>query len=97
MTESVKHTPGPWETEENSYGNEIDVYPVKDGPPPIGRWAEICTVKDYENDEEMRANARLIAAAPDLLEAAHNALAGGVPKEIAVALRLAISKAEGRS
>lgn len=65
----MSYTKGPWEIEENEYGDEIDVYPLKGGPPPIGRWAEICTVKDYESQDEMRGNARIIAASPDLLEA----------------------------
>lgn len=68
MSETVKHTPGPWLTEVNRYGDEIDVYPQRNGPPPVGRWAEICTVKDYDSQEEMEANAHLISAAPDLLK-----------------------------
>jgi len=93
-----KHTPGPWAMDEDKYGEEIDVYPLKDGPPPMGRWAEICTVKDYESQDEMRANARLIAAAPDLLEALKLACElleyGGFDME---KFHAAIAKAEGRS
>lgn len=67
----VKHTPGPWALDEHH--DDIDVYPVKDGPPKIGRWAEVCVVRDHY-EVEQRANARLIAAAPDLLSALKDAM-----------------------
>lgn len=56
-----EHTPGPWET--NTLYSKV-ITPTK----------EICDVSVNANEEgftydEWRANARLIAAAPDLLEA----------------------------
>lgn len=58
----MKHTPGPWTLE---YDYSL-VMPAKDGNHivtggPIG--------PDEASREEKRANARLIAAAPELLEA----------------------------
>ena len=56
-----KHTPGPWEqdTEDAEWGNSFVVN--------AGDWI-IAEMIDGE-DETRRANARLIAAAPDMLEA----------------------------
>lgn len=63
--QAVKHTPGPWRTDENNkiWGESV----CKDGPD-----CEMCknpvasTLADDPDMEE--ADARLIAAAPDLLE-----------------------------
>lgn len=66
MDSKTKHTAGPWAIEECR--GDFEVYPVKGGPPKLGRWAEVATVSgNYEAEDA--ANARLIAAAPDLLEA----------------------------
>jgi len=62
----AKHTPGPWLYREDK-GGGYEVFPYNGGPPEIGEWAEICTISEYNKDPE--ADARLIAAAPDLLEA----------------------------
>ena len=61
------HTPGPWELSyDNGSGRDIVASP---DPLPI------CTVKiSWVGHEQYRANARLIAAAPELLEAAQLAL-----------------------
>lgn len=63
----MKYTSGPWLIEECWDGEEFEIYPKKDGPPELGRWAEICTVKNYH--DSAKADAHLIAAAPDMLEA----------------------------
>lgn len=61
-----KHTPGPWTVDGNVIrGDEksngsVSVACILDVAYPYGRWA----------GESAQANARLIAAAPDLLEAA---------------------------
>jgi len=96
------HTPGPWTVEEGGDG-------------PGGYWIEavneaktICGRGDWPNrPAESLANASLIAAAPDLLEAARGALS--LVEELArgrmpdlhrygwgETLRSAIAKAEGR-
>lgn len=54
----TKHTHGVWV----SSGYRVDV-DVADG------LSGICEMSDWMSDEEMEANAKLIAAAPELLEA----------------------------
>lgn len=69
MTEKATHTPGNWSTSKGSLtgavwsGNELiaSVYP--NAPEDWDGRSE------FHRVDEMRANARLIAAAPDLLEA----------------------------
>ena len=57
-----KHTPGPWKV----YANEIavGVRPVASEPSDVALCSDMDTSRP---DEETMANARLIAAAPDLL------------------------------
>ena len=60
------HTRGPWEAGENPkgvYTNEVVVRPR--GEFPHGIWVADC---GPSSDKEVWANARLIAAAPDLVE-----------------------------
>jgi len=59
-------TPGPWLYREDK-GGGYEVFPYNGGAPEIGEWAEICTISEYNKDPE--ADARLIAAAPEVLEA----------------------------
>ena len=71
-----KHTPGPWtlETVQTSCGicHKIGPFPWKDG-----KQNHACIYADYPGtgpiEKELLANARLIAAAPDLLEACEKA------------------------
>ncbi|PWC57820.1 hypothetical protein TSH7_25070 [Azospirillum sp. TSH7] len=61
----LKHTSGPWEAGHNDkggYSNSMVVRPK--GEFPHGLWIADCGC----GDDESRANARLIAAAPDLLK-----------------------------
>lgn len=105
------HTKGPWRVEEGTtlvWGacNPDDLtnygmgYPVAECRiTPISSWA-----KGPDSDEG-EANARLIAAAPDLLEVAkrlasleHEDMGRAFPsREDIAAARAAIAKAEGRS
>jgi hypothetical protein len=64
---TFKHTPGPW----GAHNNEVFAGPFKRIKGGIsGFRAHICEMDDLDLDEdEVEANARLIAAAPDLLEA----------------------------
>lgn len=73
-TKESKHTPGPWFCTENdgSFVRHVDNNRIQIGS-PLDYIAEII---DYgggdgenQNDAEQEANARLIAAAPDMLEA----------------------------
>jgi len=64
MTQTAKHTPGPWAAIPPGKGdNENDLWEIHDG---YGRTA---TVYGLPDEPEIDANARLIAAAPDLLAA----------------------------
>ena len=72
MMAKAKHTPGPWWADfdgENTFdGVEIQ---------QVGRlhYVPVANVPvDYTDREEREANARLIAAAPDLLEALDEAI-----------------------
>ena len=68
----VKHTPGPWGVED-----PMDHCPTIVANPGAAvydwKWVATCEWPDEDNHDftagEVKANARLIAAAPDLLEA----------------------------
>ncbi len=83
------HTPGPWEIGQDGLGISVDA----DGVP-------VCMCDGPVEDNE--ANARLIAAAPDLLVAGQHILQVAwngtyAEQESALqSLRAAIAKAEGR-
>lgn len=63
------HTPGPWyatEQIDRIYEGNI----IRAGDPKTGTYVAIaCDFNRYDRDAEREANARLIAAAPDLLAA----------------------------
>ena len=106
----VNHTPGAWTFDNRSMTGAVwaekefiaSVYPNA----PEG-WDG---ASDYERVDEMRANARLIAASPDLLavakkshepyeglsEADIRSLYGAEEAALALALRTAIAKAGGQ-
>lgn len=60
-TEAVKHTPGPWKNRKGS------------GVISSGKWHKLATAHTTGTTGERDANARLIAAAPELLEACKQA------------------------
>jgi hypothetical protein len=61
-----KHTPGPWLFEPAPHG----AFDICKDPNSLGRYMVIATRGPHDvRAAEMHANARLIAAAPDLLEA----------------------------
>lgn len=78
-----KHTPGPWEI--------LSTLEICSGN------KDICELKGWMNEDQ--ANARLIAAAPDLLEALKLMVDtydnGGWPSSTLVIARAAIDKAKG--
>jgi len=80
-----KHTPGPWEVFESHTG------------PYVIDSAEQAAVCKLEWCLEAKANARLIAAAPELLDALRLVLAhaGALTGADWTAIRAAIAKAEG--
>lgn len=63
-----KHTTGPWKIRPH-WANEdaFEVYP-DNGNPGYGEWAAIVEVGDDCYEGEAEANARLIAAAPQMLD-----------------------------
>lgn len=66
----TKHTPGPWHVVEKAeHKGQGILHIVEEGGDPYWDIATLMT-----HDEELEANARLIAAAPELLEAAQKAL-----------------------
>lgn len=88
----AKHTPAPWEI-----SHEPPRWIIQSTSVPIGARAVAWLVGDYL---ECAPNARLIAAAPDLLAAAKALLVSddihSWDTPATIALRAAIAKAEGR-
>lgn len=106
------HTKGPWDYED-VMGKEIGLTIVQAGL-PTHEWTFIATVHNDEGEErderhfityaEMKANASLIAASPDLLQLAyqyrddlHHPPAHDSRERRLKAIEVAIAKAEGRS
>ena len=85
MSEQPKHTPGPWRVS-------------KDTQSVVSRDAYICRARMMRMGQGV-ANAHLIAAAPDLLEALKAIVAFNTPLPCGLLeeARAAIAKAEGRA
>lgn len=60
----MTHTPGPWAAKPTVPSDGFDCWTIIDSSGQDLAWS-----KGYQNDAEMQGNARLIAAAPDLLAA----------------------------
>lgn len=92
-------TKGPWEVRGGNLGAGVMVLARREHTNANGvtRWfmGEIAMTRHVGSEFERRANACLISAAPDLAEALTNALAAGLPEEVAVAARAALQKARG--
>lgn len=90
---SAKHTPGPWLTDRNN----VHTGQIATVNHCIGNdWIEIWTDKWAETglgEGEQEANARLIASAPELLEAMQNIEASTHDAMTAALARVAIAKA----
>lgn len=99
-----KHTPGPWEVADDNR-DTVRVHRV--GPIPKGKRYSIASLGVGRGDKEDKANAQLIAAAPNLLSAAKRMLEAVHSKDPAepgtqrpdggavMSLKGAIAKAEG--
>jgi hypothetical protein len=86
--DSNTHTPGPWWNPEHS--NEVMTIPRGD--------IKICKVHAISEDNNGQANAKLIAAAPELLEACI-AIRDGWGKNLSEPMKMintAIQKAQGK-
>ena len=88
----MNHTPGPWKV----VGNSVYQYyvagghEVVDGKSIKGRE---CCIGRQAASEEIEANTRLIASAPELLEACEAVLQTSLPKWARKRLKDAIAKA----
>lgn len=98
---NTKHTPGPWGLDFDEYGDdpwanghphECTVFSDSTGEPVASLEAQTYP----PNAKELVANARLIAAAPDLLEALKRAMRDGWTTEVVERSMDAIAKATGR-
>ena len=83
---NAKHTPGPWVTTPEPNGIEWSV--------DAGKWG-IATCAAEPGDGTTEANARLIAAAPDLLTALERIAELSYDSEATRVAREAIAKARG--
>jgi hypothetical protein len=95
----AKHTPGPWHA--GSTTNPTAIGPITDN---MGTGTALLPVCHIADRTEKHANARLIAAAPDLLEALKSVLESvpfaayrgdGELEEVEQKVKRAIAKAEG--
>ncbi len=72
---SAQHIPGPWHLSKVNNGLSVEGGLAIDHQGDDGQPQEVCAVWGHDDgtqiDDETRANARLIAAAPDLLALAH--------------------------
>lgn len=83
----AKHTPGPWNVAKTTFGQTII------DAPSIGEI--VCRVEEWSEKQD-EANARLIAAAPELLDALKLVVQRCGPNSTDGAIaRAAIAKAEG--
>jgi hypothetical protein len=99
-SEPTKHTPGPWEVGSKLNDGNLGVL---DAGPETQCFVAFVPPNHIRGTQHQEANARLISAAPELLQAckdAANWLARSVRKddqECAEDLRAAITKAEGEA
>ena len=96
MSNETKHTPGPWHSNDECerYSGYFDTTVSKDDGELIA------VVRSESSKEHVLANAKLIAEAPDLLEAcklaAHHIMFGKSQADIESILIKTIAHAEGR-
>lgn len=89
MSEQSKHTPGPWKVSPSTEADFLGVYP------DTGRSEfPVAKLPEYIKAEIAEANARLIAAAPDLLAELKWCMIGVGNR---TRMAAAIAKAEGKS
>lgn len=73
---STKHTPGPWQIATGNRNREFNRWSVRSEKHPLGRGGVFPVANvNYTNHPMGQANARLIAAAPELLAFAQAFLA----------------------
>lgn len=92
--EELKFTPGPWFEHREGFSTVYVESKLRDG---VIQEVAACGPTEAGSEQQL-ANAKLIAAAPELLEALQLIMDGDfyMPKESADAARLAITKALGK-
>ena len=94
----ARHTPGPWDIVQDAPLNPKARFNIGSRG-PSGLATYVCTIKTEKHlalDGNEEANARLIAAAPDLLAALETIAAGNTDPDGMVRIAAeALSKAEG--
>ena len=83
----MTHTPGPWEIKMNGKFASINMFVGTDGLPASATGYAQFTIQPMFRPPEALANARLIAAAPDLLEALI-----GLRKELSAHIKFNVKK-----
>jgi hypothetical protein len=102
VAEAMAHSQGPWLLKRDVNREQYSIRLQPSEPGAVG-YREVCTIQfGYTEpaESEQHANARLIAAAPDLLAAAkrlRRVINDHVSLADVDALDAAIAKAEGRS
>lgn len=94
----INHTPGPWKVGEHTHKRLLHAENAVEVQDARGYMVACLFMKNRDMDgRQDAANARLIAAAPDLLDALKMALAGGFacPAAVERVMQDAIAKAEG--
>jgi hypothetical protein len=86
------HTPGPWFLDEGAHGGDATVMARESGDV-----VDIAAVRHRVGDDQTMADAHLIAAAPDMLEALKECLLYLNNDETRDLVRAAIKKARGES
>lgn len=96
---TTQHTPGPWIGAGPSFGDPLPRYTteiITEYEVDDGEARSICELPLAHHDDENEANARLIASAPELLEALQVIAAGNTDPDVMVDIaRAAIAKVEG--
>lgn len=90
-----KHTSGSWNVVNTMPSNALDIAVIFDEQSQV-----VCSVPKGSSNkpqQERRANARLIAAAPDLLAAMELIDLDGLPEDVQMYARAAIAKATGEA
>lgn len=98
---SSKHTPGPWNVDEYTSGNSMFGFSPACAVMCRDNNKVICEIPDYTMGQFDKEDARLIAAAPDLLKACRRVMEryvhvlGGLSDDALDEVQAAIAKATG--
>jgi hypothetical protein len=99
MNKYTKHTPGPWEVDESEIFARGDYFVARvqaNQYTPNTDKRKAVTSRNFSLSVQDEANARLIAAAPDLLDALETIAAGNTdPDRVVEIAAEAIAKVEG--